>query len=99
MKDGPGKSKEAEEGSRKEKGGHNGKKKIRGKSQTGRKEEWFLVTQRAPEGLMGTNSLWCNANSISGSTVMRCKWKQQRSYKPVSAESNLWFVIKPHRGR
>lgn len=33
MKDGPGKSKEAEEGSRKEKGGHNGKKKIRGKSQ------------------------------------------------------------------
>lgn len=28
---------------------------------------WFSVTQRAAEGLTGgTNSLWCNANSISG---------------------------------
>lgn len=25
---------------------------------------WFLVTQRAAEGLTGTNSLWCNANSF-----------------------------------
>lgn len=31
MKDGPGKNKEAEEERRKEKGGHNGRKKIRGK--------------------------------------------------------------------
>lgn len=73
--------------------GHNGWRKQKEDKKKG-ELSWFLVTQRATEGLTGTNSLWCNANSISGWAVMRCKWKrpEQRSrHNSVRAGSNPLF--------